>query len=210
MKVVALADTHGRHREVEVPPGDVLLVAGDLTGYGSLRDLVDFNRWVAALPHEHKLVTAGNHDSCLLDAYGRSLVTGAMLCIDEEVVLGGTSFYLSPSARRWGQPAFTVGSGAEAEAKWGMIPPGVDVLVTHGPPYGVLDIDEEVTGDVPQGCPVLRDWVEKHRPRYHVFGHIHKRGGRWAGNGKTAFVNCSVQHRSEHGRPEHPTQVFWI
>ena len=67
MKVVALSDTHGKHHELpkgKIPDGDVLIHAGDITKLGSIPGVIDFARWFGDLPHEHKLVVAGNHDSC--------------------------------------------------------------------------------------------------------------------------------------------------
>jgi len=60
--VVLLSDTHGRHRDVDVPDGDLLIHAGDFTFFGNRDDAVDFNDWLGGLPHPHKVVVAGNHD----------------------------------------------------------------------------------------------------------------------------------------------------
>lgn len=51
--------------------------------------------------------------------------------------------------------------------------PGVDVMVTHGPPAGVLD---KVVGRRGEnvGCKFLMEAVRRARPRLHVFGHIHE------------------------------------
>jgi len=72
MRVVAISDTHGHHRELEMPPGDILIHAGDFTGWGE-RDIVeDFNQWLGELTqYKYKVVIAGNHeynfDQSLLD-----------------------------------------------------------------------------------------------------------------------------------------------
>ena len=54
--------------------------------------------------------------------------------------------------------------------------PGVDIVVTHGPPKGVLDlVVGGPTGDtVEAGCESLARATERVRPRLHVFGHIHE------------------------------------
>ena len=64
MVIVALSDTHGLHASVAVPPGDILVHAGDLTSHGTLDEVVAFNAFLGTLPHRHKLVIAGNHDFC--------------------------------------------------------------------------------------------------------------------------------------------------
>jgi len=77
MRIVALADTHGLHRQIIVPPGDLLIHAGDLTRHGEVDELRDFNVWLGALPHRHKLVIAGNHDRiCLTQRSGRTSCLG--------------------------------------------------------------------------------------------------------------------------------------
>ncbi|KAI9727123.1 MAG: hypothetical protein M1828_007324 [Chrysothrix sp. TS-e1954] len=50
------------------------------------------------------------------------------------------------------------------------IPTGVDIMVTHGPPKGILDKCQH--GNV--GCPHLMKAVERARPLLHCFGHIHE------------------------------------
>ena len=62
MRIIMISDTHAQHRRVDIPDGDVLVHAGDITRRGGLDDLADFNAWLGTLPHRHKVVIAGNHD----------------------------------------------------------------------------------------------------------------------------------------------------
>ena len=64
MKLITIADTHGLHRSFEIPDGDILVHAGDLTRHGTLEDVYEFNDFLGSLPHPHKIVIAGNHDFC--------------------------------------------------------------------------------------------------------------------------------------------------
>lgn len=50
------------------------------------------------------------------------------------------------------------------------IPSGVDIVITHGPPYSILDPSD---GDN-LGCPNLLRAVSRARPLLHCFGHIHE------------------------------------
>ena len=59
IRVVCISDTHGRHRDCEIPNGDVLIHAGDFTRYGKRADADDFNKWLGELPHRHKIVVNG-------------------------------------------------------------------------------------------------------------------------------------------------------
>lgn len=65
VKVVCISDTHCLNPEV--PPGDLLLHAGDMTNNGTFDEIQALLDWLNTLPHRHKVVIAGNHDD-LLDA----------------------------------------------------------------------------------------------------------------------------------------------
>jgi 3',5'-cyclic AMP phosphodiesterase CpdA len=64
MKIIAISNTHGLHRSLTIPDGDILIHAGDLTHHGSLEDVQEFNEFLSTLPHPHKIVIADNHDFC--------------------------------------------------------------------------------------------------------------------------------------------------
>ena len=68
-----------------------------------------------------------------------------------------------------------------------MIPDGVDVLITHAPPYGILDQD----GSIHYGSYELLSRVTAVRPRIHLFGHIHKANG-LEERGETVFSNAAM------------------
>ena len=65
IKIICISDTHSTRPNI--PDGDILLHAGDLTNNGTFLELQDQLHWLNALPHAHKVVIAGNHD-LLLDA----------------------------------------------------------------------------------------------------------------------------------------------
>jgi Icc-related predicted phosphoesterase len=98
--------------------------------------------------------------------------------------------------RFWGAPwqpwfldwAFNLPRGEALRSKWALAPSGVDVLLTHGPPHGILD--RTATGDQ-AGCEALRAAVRRVRPRLHVFGHIHDGHG-WTREDGMLFVNASI------------------
>ncbi|KAL1999678.1 hypothetical protein VTN02DRAFT_4191 [Thermoascus thermophilus] len=62
LRVVCLSDTHTLRCE-DVPDGDLLIHAGDLSNDGSLREIQAAVDWLKSLPHRHKVVVCGNHDS---------------------------------------------------------------------------------------------------------------------------------------------------
>jgi hypothetical protein len=101
----------------------------------------------------------------------------------------GLKFWGSPIQPEFNNWAFNVARGAAIQPYWQMIPEGTDVLVTHGPPFGVLDKSFPSTSNL--GCEELTKAVEQIRPRPNIFGHIHGGYGQMAANG-TQFVNASV------------------
>jgi predicted phosphodiesterase len=189
MRIVLISDTHSRHREYDLPDGDLLLVAGDVTKRGTREQILAFDEWLGTLPHRHRVVIAGNHDFALEQVPGaRGWITNATYLQDEEVTVGGLRIWGSPWQPRFFDWAFNLDRGAPLRAMWRRIPTGVDVLVTHGPPRGILD--RTFRGD-DVGCDDLRDEVlDRVRPKLHVFGHIHEARGQVVMDG-VHFVNAS-------------------
>lgn len=189
MRLVCLSDTHGRH-DVHVPDGDVLVHAGDLTGSGSLAEIAKAHAWLADLPHAHKVVIAGNHDHGFQRTPGeaRALMTGVTYLEDEGVAIEGVRFYGSPWQPWFFDWAFNLQRGPDLAAVWARIPDDTDVLVTHGPPRGILD---RIHSGLEVGCDDLRAAVARVRPTVHVFGHIHEAYGELERDG-TRFVNAST------------------
>jgi len=104
---------------------------------------------------------------------------------DAGATLMGFRFWGSPWQPEFNDWAFNLPRGAALREKWGAIPEGIDVLVTHGPPAGIGD---RVATAGRQGCVDLRERVRQVRPRVHLFGHIHQDGGLWLVEG-TTFAN---------------------
>jgi predicted phosphodiesterase len=201
VRIVCLADTHGRHQAIPVPEGDVLVHAGDLTMRGDERELAACVAWLVGLPHPHKVVIAGNHD-WLFERQGtlaREMLAAVTYLQDSGVTIDGLRVWGSPWQPWFMDWAFNLRRGGPLRAKWNLIPEGTEVLVTHGPPHGILD---QIAGFLPRalggvtgrgehvGCEELRAAVGRLRPRLHVFGHIHEGYGREERNG-TTFVNAS-------------------
>jgi Icc-related predicted phosphoesterase len=191
MRIIAISDTHGRMDAADVPDGDVLLHAGDLTMRGRIEEIERVGAWLRTLPHRHKVVIAGNHDFAFEDTPGDArdaLGDGLTYLQDDGVTIDGLRFWGSPWQPRFFDWAFNLDRGAPLAAKWELIPSATDVLVTHGPPAGILDL--AVSGEH-VGCADLLQRIETVRPRVHVFGHIHEAAGVLEHQG-TTFVNASI------------------
>lgn len=190
MRIVCFSDTHGMHRDFEIPAGDVLVFAGDMCGLSNLNCLTDFNDFMGELPHRHKIVVCGNHDWAFEKEPEKAqmLMTNSIYLQDSGCEIDGLNFWGSPWQPEFGRWAFNLPRGIQLREKWLKIPENTDVLVTHSPPMGIQDL--VVTG-MHEGCDELLDVIKKIKPKLHVFGHIHEAYGMQI-VGKTIFVNTSI------------------
>jgi predicted phosphohydrolase len=192
IRIVCISDTHGQHAKLNVPDGDILIHAGDFAAFGDTPiEIIDFNQWLGTLPHRYKVVIAGNHDWMFERHPGTAgeLLTNAIYLENSGTELAGLKLWGSPVQPEFNNWAFNVARGAAIRRYWKMIPASTDVLITHGPPYGVLDTAHPSTGHL--GCEELTIAVQQIRPRLHVFGHIHGGQGQQNSDG-TQYVNASV------------------
>jgi len=195
MKIVCISDTHGKHRQFEIPDGDVLVFAGDIMTHGFNHvEIMDFNAWLGELPHKHKIVIAGNHDRLFETnpSYSRGLLTNATYLENSGCEIEGIKFWGSPYTPAFCNWAFNL-EPWELSDNWKQIPSDVDVLITHGPPLGYNDKAHPTHEHLGDG--VLRDIIEIVQPYLHVCGHIHGGHG-WFEMGNpeypTACVNASL------------------
>ncbi len=179
LRIVCMSDTHGFHRDIAVPDGDLLLHAGDMTPRGRRDEVQDFGEWFAGLPHARKILVAGNHDFLFQDEPDTA----------RKLVRHGSVTYLEDSGtqhaglRIWGSPwqpwfhdwAFNLQRGEPLREIWSRIPHETDILVTHTPPFGTLDTVHR--GGHSVGCEALAERLAALEPRLHVFGHIHEAYG---------------------------------
>ena len=193
MRIVCISDTHTQHG-VAIPPGDVLVHAGDLTHSGEWPVIGKALRWIAKAPHPHKIVIAGNHDWAFQhrpDELPDYLPHGVTYLEDSGIEIGGLKFWGSPWQPRFHNWAFNLKRGPEIAAKWELIPDDTDVLITHGPAFGILDDLPGGGGGV--GCKDLLRRVETlPRLRLHVFGHIHHGYGMVTDARGRHFVNACI------------------
>lgn len=189
-RVVCLSDTHGRHHDLEMPDGDVVVHAGDFSKRGRPAEVLAFLEWYAALSYPHKVLVGGNHDFLLddhPDVFREMLPDGVVYLDDEPATVAGLSMWGSPVTPWFHSWAFNRRRGAEIQAHWSKIPDGLDVLITHGPPLGHGD---ETAVGTRVGCEDLLTTIMRTRPRFHVFGHIHEGRG-ITHDGSTTFINAS-------------------
>jgi predicted phosphodiesterase len=193
VRIVCLSDTHGLHRQLAVPAGDVLIHAGDFTRHGTIEEVRDLNAWLGALPHPQRLVIAGNHDRICVEAPEiiPALLSHAHYLCDTAVTIAGLVCFGSP----WtASPGWAFGRSPLAlDDHWRTLPTEIDVLITHGPPQGLCDQDR--TG-ASCGDASLAAALQRIRPRLHVCGHIHEAYGVavWQGTTVVNASSCSLRY----------------
>lgn len=195
LKIVCISDTHNKLGNVDIPEGDVLVIAGDITGRGSIAEL---HMFLSDLNKKGRLwkdivLVAGNHDFCFEDSrLAKTIVSdaGILYLEDQDAVVQGVKFYGSPWQPRFFDWAFNADRGAPLARIWAKIPDDTQVLITHGPPHGVLDIVP--SGGASVGCEALQNRLNQLASlKLHVFGHIHHSYGTLLRAGVT-FVNASI------------------
>ncbi|CAB4406726.1 unnamed protein product [Rhizophagus irregularis] len=236
-RFVCVSDTHNKidRDKYQVPNGDVFLHAGDMTGLGKVEQVRDTVNWIKNLPHKYKVIIAGNHDLTLDETfyeknwnrfhYNKEDPKEAINIIKNAgngvVYLNEESFTIPDNGIQiWGSPwtpefyewAFNGQRGQFLKEKWGQIPQTTHILMTHGPPYNILDKTHHSGENV--GCEDLLERIKVIKPYVHIFGHIHEAYGvlekTWESTDqdrkKTIFINASTT--TIEYEPENAAVVF--
>jgi Icc-related predicted phosphoesterase len=177
---------------MKLPKGDVLVHAGDFSYKGKKDEAVDFLTWFGKQNFRHKVFIAGNHDFF----FEKSSQAEIDKMIPESVIYLNDSGTEIEGIKIWGSPvtpwyynwAFNRKRGAEIRKHWERIPAGTDLLMTHGPAYGFLDV---VINDQHVGCQDLLRTILTIKPKVHLCGHIHESYGALKRSG-IHLINASV------------------
>ena len=130
-----------------------------------------------------KIVVAGNLEINLSSSgpiQNQNVISNAVYLQGQEFIANGIKFWGGPWNPERGftkrANAFSVSSD-ECAKNWSRMPEDVDILITHCPPYGVLDRKEKKEVVTYMGCPLLLDNVIRVTPTLHMFGHCHYESG---------------------------------
>lgn len=209
IRIWAFGDTHGNERQLEVPDNiDIAIFSGDAGTYRDpyrgepiIRDFID---WFYGLDIKHKVMIAGNHDSPIETGLFKEpyfVDRGIEYLYNEPTVIEGLKIWGSPYTPTFGSWSF-MKSRNKIHKVWDLIPDDTDILVTHGPPQGILDIapDYQKVYEFCGCANLYKQVTQRIKPKYHMFGHIHdarkepfkNSGIREIPNCRTIFSNGSV------------------
>ena len=201
MIIDCISDLHGEYPALE--GGDLLIVAGDLTATDSHGNLKDFYDWLRNQQYRKKVVIGGNHDNYFYACHSHvnpsilpfALANTHYLC-DSGTEFEGLKIWGSPWTRTFPgmNPhcmAFTCDTEEELLEKWKLIPSDVDILVTHSPPFTILDKTRR--GEQVGSTSLMGEHITRLRPHLWVFGHIHESYGQESGFlwNEAIYVNAS-------------------
>lgn len=194
LKIVVISDTHGLSNgslcPEPLPKGDILLHAGDITGY-NLTTLKEIDLMFESLDFKHKIFIAGNHDS-ILQNLGKSIIQENLdHCIylqDDMIEIEGIKIYGTPWTPQFMDWAFMLPS-SKLKEKFSLIPNNIDIFLSHGPCFGLGD--QNWSGK-PLGCKNLLQAMKRIKPKYHIFGHIHSGKERVTTLDNTIHINASI------------------
>lgn len=176
MIIDCIADLHGYYPKLD--GGDLLIVGGDLTARDTINEHNEFCDWLDVQPYSKKIVIAGNHDHRICE-YSINSLRNCVYLFDS-----GTEF---EKLKIWGCPYSLYFSGVNPKCaafmydedklkeKYDLIPDNIDILVSHSPPYGILDESDKGTLC---GSRSLRDTLDRIKPMVLVCGHIHEQGSK--------------------------------
>ena len=190
LRVVCISDTHGRHREVNIPEGDVLIHAGDYTRYGSLEDAKDFNVWLGEQTRfKSIIVVEGNHEAQGPIAKKQvSLLSNATFLKNGVATIQVVVGEVRASLKLYGS-AFYWPMSPSLYNPYEHIPDDCDVLVVHGPPEG--------QNDDKSGCPRLTKAALQLHPFAVVSGHVHDAYGESTDKFGTKYINAAMYNHGQ-------------
>ena len=219
IRFVCISDTHNKTDNLYdmLPDGDVLIHAGDFTGSSTKKQIIHFNKFLgkAKAKFKHIVVIAGNHEITFDQTWDNGgqgiskfpiffgakpkkmlnfmqsgeLLTNCTYIEEESIELYGIKIYGSPWQPEFCDLGFNAERGEPLLKIWEKIPTDTDILVTHGPPLGIGD--RCVRGNRVGCAELLSTVMDRVRPSYHIFGHIHEDYGIW-NDGVTTYINAST------------------
>lgn len=194
MKIVALSDTHNQHNTIKkLPYGDVLVHCGDFTNYGTMEELDSFVQWYSKQPHPYKIIVWGNHEIPLFYDKNNYLFEDIIVLCNQSVTIEGVKFWghpaMPPEYMDYDKVPWLFDSYQSSDYVMSQIPPDTNIVLTHSPPYGILDRNR--LGYYIGNEELLVHLTDRIKPKICIFGHLHNPGLYINENG-TFFYNVAM------------------
>ncbi len=181
-KILHVSDTHACHRLLTIPEGiDIIIFSGDESNYFDVfknePECKDFISWFGNLPIKYKVMIAGNH-SAFISKHTKEFRElcnhyNIIYLENESIEIEGLKIWGSPYSPTFGNWYF-MKARDKMQKLWENIPDDTDILVTHTPPKGCLDLSYNRNHQLEFcGCSNLLKHVFRIKPKLHLFGHIH-------------------------------------
>ena len=180
--ITFLSDTHGLHKYIPFKGGDILIIGGDIFDKNQSTSCEDIAEWLLKLTY--KFIIPGNHDEKLKLFPD---IKNTFILNHDEISIGDFKLYgASATVPQKLEDGFYK-TCTEQQLKEKLPNKKYDILVTHGPPKGILDVRHGKN----IGSNALYEYVKKYPPKYHLFGHAHHSKGIYT-NQNTTFINGSI------------------
>jgi len=182
MNIWHISDTHTSHRLLAPANwADVVIHSGDASNsrdsIQSNKELLDFFDWFKNLPVKHKIFVAGNHDVAIerFRHWPKDIEEmGITYLENSSTTINGIKIWGSPYTPTYGTNWSFQMNRNKTSRVWDTIPYDVDIVVTHGPPKGILDVTLNRKNELESvGDNSLAKKIEDIMPFAHLFGHIH-------------------------------------
>lgn len=138
-------------------------------------------------------------------------MTNCIYLQDESFEYFGYLWYGSPRTPEFCSWAFNEQRGEQIKKWWAKIPDDTHVLITHGPPFGILDQVWDhpyniLTGPDHLGCEELTKRIAELKDlKLHVFGHVHAGNGQYIDPNGKIFINAAICN--EEYKPIQPVHM---
>lgn len=195
--ICIISDTHNQHEKLELPKADWIIHAGDMTSTGKHAEIANFMEWFSKTDYSKRIIIAGNHDFLFETGpyMAKTLIPENVIYLESSgIEIDGIKIYGEPRQPRFFNWAFNVDRGQAIKKYWDAIPDDTQILITHGPAYGMLDMTIE--GDL-TGCEDLRNRLSELKElKLMCCGHIHEARGDFRFADGQLIINASVLNRS--------------
>lgn len=185
MRIWHISDTHCNEKLLTIPPDiDLIIHSGDATNnrttFINFNEMKNFIEWYKVIPIKNKIYVAGNHDTSV---YNRQIIKqdfeseGIIYLELESIEINGLKIFGNPYTPTYKNWAFMKDRG-KLTPIYDLIPNDTNILISHGPPKGILDSSVSPSNVLEQcGCKELSNRIKYLKDlKLVAFGHIHSRG----------------------------------